>query len=113
MLLAQLGKVAGRIVLVRGLPNRQSDDGHRPADGHPPGAGDVFDHLPARELERVIGQSRLVLARSGYSTVMDLVRLGKKAIYIPTPGQPEQEYLGPYLAGEGMGDLQCSSGDLS
>jgi UDP-N-acetylglucosamine:LPS N-acetylglucosamine transferase len=48
-------------------------------------------------------QSRLVLARSGYSTVMDLVRLGKRAIYIPTPGQPEQEYLGGYLEEQGWG----------
>jgi UDP-N-acetylglucosamine:LPS N-acetylglucosamine transferase len=29
---------------------------------------------------------------------MDLLKLQKKAILIPTPGQPEQEYLGRYLA---------------
>ncbi len=28
---------------------------------------------------------------------MDLARLRKKAILVPTPGQPEQEYLGKYL----------------
>jgi UDP-N-acetylglucosamine:LPS N-acetylglucosamine transferase len=33
---------------------------------------------------------------------MDLVRLGKKAIFIPTPGQTEQEYLGAYLAEKGL-----------
>jgi hypothetical protein len=33
---------------------------------------------------------------------MDLARLGKKAIFIPTPGQTEQEYLGAYLAGKGL-----------
>ena len=32
---------------------------------------------------------------------MDLARLGKRALLIPTPGQPEQEYLGPFLAGKG------------
>jgi UDP-N-acetylglucosamine:LPS N-acetylglucosamine transferase len=59
--------------------------------------------LPTRELGEVIGRSKLVLARSGYSTAMDLVRMGKKAIYIPTPGQPEQEYLGRYLEEQGLG----------
>ena len=103
LLLAQLGKVAGRIVLVRGLPTGNPMTVTLPPTVTPPGRVDVFDYLPARELERVIGQSRLVLARSGYSTVMDLVRLGKKAIYIPTPGQPEQEYLGPYLQEKGWG----------
>ena len=62
-----------------------------------PGGVEVIDYLGARDLERVIGQSRLVVARSGYSTIMDLVKLGKTAIYIPTPGQPEQEYLGRYM----------------
>lgn len=34
-----------------------------------------------------------LIARSGYSTIMDLAVLGKKAFFIPTPGQFEQEYL--------------------
>jgi UDP:flavonoid glycosyltransferase YjiC (YdhE family) len=96
MLLAQLSGEIGKIVLVRGLPRGggvvKVPDGLK-----------VYDHLAAGELGRVIGQSRLVLARSGYSTVMDLVRLGKRAIYIPTPGQPEQEYLGWYLEEQGWG----------
>jgi hypothetical protein len=32
---------------------------------------------------------------------MDLVRLGKKALLVPTPGQPEQEYLAGYLSAMG------------
>jgi predicted glycosyltransferase len=36
----------------------------------------------------------MVVCRSGYSTVMDLIKLQKKALMIPTPGQTEQEYLG-------------------
>src|ERR1700722_295745 len=78
LLLPQLGEM-GRVLLVRGLPK----------GGSPlmtPGGVEVIDYLGARDLERVIGQSRLVVARSGYSTIMDLVKLGKTAIYIPTPG---------------------------
>ncbi len=103
VLLAQLGGEMGRIVLVRGLP------GGGRAVKAPEGLL-VFDHLPAGELGRVMRQSRLVLARSGYSTIMDLVRLGKKAIYIPTPGQPEQEYLGGYLEEQGWGICRRQQG---
>lgn len=35
----------------------------------------------------------MVLSRSGYTTIMDLAKLEKKAFFIPTPGQYEQEYL--------------------
>ena len=41
--------------------------------------------------------SDLILTRSGYSSIMDLVQLGKNAILVPTPGQTEQEYLGHHL----------------
>lgn len=49
--------------------------------------------LLAKEAEAVINQSKLILSRSGYSTIMDLAKLGKKAFFIPTPGQSEQSYL--------------------
>jgi hypothetical protein len=63
----------------------------------------VYDHLVAGELERLMLRSDVVLSRPGYSTVMDLRRVGKKAIFVPTPGQTEQEYLGGYLAAKGLG----------
>jgi UDP:flavonoid glycosyltransferase YjiC (YdhE family) len=94
-IVAQAGGDIGNIVLVRGLP-----EGGPALAGIPPGLT-VYDHLPAVELEPLMRRSRLVVARSGYSTVMDLARLGKRALLIPTPGQPEQEYLGPFLAGKG------------
>jgi uncharacterized protein (TIGR00661 family) len=56
-----------------------------------------FNHLPAEELEKEIAEAEYIIARSGYSTVMDIVTMQKRAILIPTPGQTEQEYLGSYL----------------
>lgn len=53
----------------------------------------VVDYLKSDELAMVILESEIVLARSGYSTIMDIAHLGKKGIFIPTPGQTEQEYL--------------------
>jgi predicted glycosyltransferase len=42
--------------------------------------------------------AELVISRTGYSTVMDLLQLQKKSILIPTPGQTEQEYLAGHLS---------------
>ena len=53
----------------------------------------IKSHLKADKLNDAILQSELIICRPGYSTVMDLAKLGKKAIFIPTPGQTEQEYL--------------------
>jgi UDP-N-acetylglucosamine transferase subunit ALG13 len=61
------------------------------------GKANIVDFLQAHELEQVISESEVVLARSGYSSIMDLSALGKKAILIPTPGQTEQEYLANQL----------------
>jgi UDP-N-acetylglucosamine:LPS N-acetylglucosamine transferase len=56
----------------------------------------------AATLQPLIEQASLVICRSGYSTLMDLARLGKRAVLIPTPGQTEQEYLANYLSGQGI-----------
>jgi uncharacterized protein (TIGR00661 family) len=57
----------------------------------------VFPHLETAKMKEYILRSRLVICRSGYSSLMDLVTLGTNAILIPTPGQTEQEYLARYL----------------
>ncbi|MGB5363772.1 MAG: glycosyltransferase, partial [Aureibaculum sp.] len=53
----------------------------------------VVNYLLTEELEQALNDTELVLARSGYSTILDLAKLGKRAFFIPTPGQYEQEYL--------------------
>ncbi len=57
----------------------------------------VFSHLETAKMKEYILRSHIVICRSGYSSLMDLVTLGKNAILIPTPGQTEQEYLARYL----------------
>jgi hypothetical protein len=54
------------------------------------------------EVEKTINESEMVLSRSGYTTVMDLAKLKKKAFFIPTPGQFEQEYLAIQLSKDGL-----------
>lgn len=64
--------------------------------------GTVVNFMTSRSLEEAIQASEIVVARSGYSTVMDMKALGKKAIFIPTPGQTEQEYLARRLKEKGI-----------
>jgi len=52
-----------------------------------------YNFMKSLDLEKAINESNLVVSRSGYSTILDLVTLEKKAFFIPTPGQFEQEYL--------------------
>ncbi len=61
----------------------------------------LFSHIETPRLKQIIRESKIVISRPGYSTVMDLVALGKKAIFIPTPGQTEQEYLASYYFSKG------------
>ena len=58
---------------------------------------DYHKQLTQQDLLPLLKKASMVICRSGYSTLMDLVALGKKAIIIPTPGQTEQEYLARYL----------------
>lgn len=53
--------------------------------------------LKGDELAEAFAESEIVVCRSGYSTIMDLAALNKKAILVPTPGQTEQEYLANYF----------------
>jgi predicted glycosyltransferase len=107
MITEQAGDCDCKMVLVRGLPGRGKRSLTAPRGGGPlmtrTGNVVIYDHLPAGELERLMLRSEVVLSRPGYSTVMDLRRVGKKAIFVPTPGQTEQEYLGGYLSGKGLG----------
>ena len=55
---------------------------------------EIYDLATTAELSTLLRDAQLVVSRSGYSTIMDLHVLGKKAIYIPSEYQPEQLYLG-------------------
>lgn len=53
----------------------------------------IYSHQTSNDLNKLMLEADFVISRSGYSTIMDLVVLQKKALLIPTPGQSEQEYL--------------------
>jgi uncharacterized protein (TIGR00661 family) len=62
----------------------------------------IKSHLNAENLNTAILQAELIICRPGYSTIMDLAKLEKKAIFIPTPGQTEQEYLAENFMRDGI-----------
>ncbi len=62
----------------------------------------VVNFMKSDELEDTLNKTEIVISRSGYTTIMDLAMLEKKAFFIPTPGQYEQEYLAKRLKNLGI-----------
>ncbi len=58
---------------------------------------EIVPHLETGVLKTHLLNAKLIICRSGYSSIMDLNALDKKAIIIPTIGQTEQEYLAVHL----------------
>ena len=92
MLLHQLNSFTGKVLMVRGLPGGNMDKSLLSTNNH-----EVHAHLSTPALNQVIQQAKMVICRSGYTSVMDLIKVKQKAIFVPTPGQAEQEYLASYL----------------
>ena len=61
-----------------------------------------FNHLETKELENILHESELVIVRSGYTSLMELMQLKVKTVLVPTPGQTEQEYLAKTLNEKGF-----------
>ena len=62
----------------------------------------IVNFMQTEELQNAINESAMVLARSGYTTLMDLAALEKPAFFIPTPEQYEQIYLAKQLKNNGV-----------
>lgn len=78
-----------KVVLIRGTTKAHSIS--------VPANVDVIDLATSEQINSIMCSSDLIICRSGYSTLLDLSVIQKKALLIPTPGQPEQEYLGREL----------------
>ncbi len=98
LLLDQLTDYKGKVLFVRGLPNLSTTKPPLPENKEFNDLNVEFqDHLSSSALNEAIEASGIIISRCGYTTVMDLVKLKKPAILIPTPGQTEQEYLAERL----------------
>lgn len=95
ILLRELKKYVGPVLIVRGVIEDEQVFTKK-------GQIQIVNYLTTPQLEKVIDKSEFIISRSGYTTLMDLARLGKKAFFIPTPGQTEQEYLAQRLKEKGI-----------
>lgn len=95
ILIEQLLKYEGKILFVKGIiENEQIVETKNNIE--------FFNFMNSTQLETAFNESEIILCRSGYTTVMDLAHLNKKAFFIPTPGQYEQEYLAKKYKKEGL-----------
>jgi hypothetical protein len=87
-LLDRAEKTGETMFIVQGLV-------HRPPTRIQRGKVTIVPHLSDYELIVEMQNATKIVARSGYSTIMDLavLELLDKAEFYPTPGQSEQEYL--------------------
>ena len=91
-LLPQLSALGKPAWLVQGLPGQG-------AGIREEGPVAIIGYLNAGELAAALPLAGTVVARSGYSSLMDFQFLGiRRPVLLPTPGQPEQEYLARNLA---------------
>lgn len=101
---AALAALPGTRVLVRGVPGTaRPQEAARAINRIRPGELNVFDHLPGARLAGLIEAAENVVCRSGYTTMMELAGLGaRRVLLVPTPGQPEQEYLAMHARARGL-----------
>ncbi|MFD0990215.1 glycosyltransferase [Mariniflexile jejuense] len=85
-LLNELKNYIGKVVFVKGTMEKEQTI-------QVMGNITIYNFMTTNLLEKTINESDLIISRSGYTTIMDLAKLNKKAFFIPTPGQFEQEYL--------------------
>jgi predicted glycosyltransferase len=72
----------------------------------------IYNYLTSQKLNQDINAAKCVICRSGYTSILDLAKLGKKAFLIPTPGQYEQAYLAKHLKAIGAADY-CEQEEIS
>lgn len=88
----QLKLIQDSVLMIRGLPDEKQSLKSLTQNIT------CYNHLHAEALSIAIQQSEVVLSRSGYSTIMDLLAIEQNAVLVATPGQTEQEYLAKYLS---------------
>lgn len=91
----ELTRYKGRVIFVKGVVEQEEKVTVRDNITY-------YNFMNTAALEQAFNESDKVLCRSGYTTIMDLAQLGKKAFFIPTPGQYEQEYLAYKLKKTGL-----------
>lgn len=95
ILLPQIPLLEGRKVVLLGSPSQRSVTNPDPATT-------IKSYVDTEEKIALLNRARFVICRSGYSSMMDLAEVQKRhGLFVPTPGQTEQEYLSAYYQKNG------------
>ena len=95
ILMRQIPHLPGRKVVLLGKPT--ADQIRTLEDGTV-----IYSFVSSEEKSLLMSRARFIICRSGYTTMMDIAEAGlKSGLFIPTPGQWEQEYLSRYYEDEG------------
>ena len=87
-LLTQIDDLKGNIVITLGKTENMDKFNRKNVE--------IYSFIHKEKREELLNRCKLVISRSGYSTILDLAVIGIKALMTPTPGQIEQEYLAEY-----------------
>jgi len=95
ILLPSIHELEGKSVVLLGSPKRKTEiTGTENCI--------VKGYVSNEEKVELMNRAKFVICRSGYTTMMELAELKKKhGLFIPTPGQTEQEYLSWYYQKQG------------
>jgi uncharacterized protein (TIGR00661 family) len=85
----ELHKLEGRVVVTLGKPEKK----YKIRMGN----AEIYTYFTRRDISRYMVRAKLIISRPGYTTVMEMIELGKCGLFIPTPGQIEQEYLAKHF----------------
>ncbi len=78
-----------------------------------PGNIEVYSSFKGLDKNELFNRAKVIISRTGYTTLMDLLELNKKAILIPTPKQSEQVYLAKYHQNKGYFNIVMSQKDIT
>ena len=95
ILVPEAEALPGSVAILLGSPKVAGNNGQS-------GRCTTMSYASTEEKELLMNRARCIICRSGYTTMMELAELNKhRALLIPTPGQPEQEYLAGYYERNG------------
>jgi uncharacterized protein (TIGR00661 family) len=84
----QVNSLSGKIVVALGMPEKNYKIHQGNATFH--------TYINRRQIHEYLQRSKFIIARPGYTTIMEMIHFGLKGLFIPTPGQIEQVYLAKY-----------------
>jgi len=95
IVLPQLPALSGTKVVLLGSPARNSTCSPDPATT-------IISYASTEEKIALLNRAKFIVCRSGYTTMMELAEIQKRhGLFVPTPGQTEQEYLSAYYRKNG------------